>query len=79
MLYNTSNLHYFLTQSPIFQKKFLKIYQCHDTIMDVFSWFIAWPNVTEYVSDCIGKLVYMPSVLSMLETCAKLWVFSLSY
>jgi len=47
--------------------------------MDAFFWFIAQPNVTEYVSDCVGKLVYMPAVLSMLETCAKLWVFRLSY
>jgi len=47
--------------------------------MDVFSQFSAQPNVIEYVSDCVGKLVYMPAVLSMLETCAKLRVFSLSY
>jgi len=77
MLYNTSNLHYFLTQSPIFKKKLFKFYQCHDTITDVSSWFIAQPNVTEYVSDCIDKLFYMPAVLYMLETCAKLWVFNL--
>jgi len=47
--------------------------------MDAFSLFIAQPNVIEYVSDCIGKLIYMPAVLSMLESCVKLWVFSLSY